>query len=61
MYYFLNVKIVLNTLVYYTFAVHYEEIRTHLRETATNSSEIRLLVRENKHSRINQIQLISIQ
>ena len=60
-YYFLNVKIMLNTLVYYTFAVHYEKIRTHLRETATNSAEIRSLVRENKHLRINQIQLISIQ
>ena len=39
------------------FAVHYEEIRNHLRETATNSAKIHSLARKYEHLRINQIQL----
>ena len=38
------------------FAVHYEEIRIHLRETATNSAKIHSLARKSEHLRINQIQ-----
>ena len=36
------------------FAVHYEKIRIHLREKATNSAK---KARKSKHLRINQIQL----
>ena len=42
---------------YTPFAVHYEKIRNHLRETATNSAKIHSLVRKYEHLRINQIQL----
>ena len=38
------------------FAVHYEKIRNHLRETATNSTNIHSLARKYEHLRINQIQ-----
>ena len=38
------------------FAVHYEKIRIHLRETVTNSSKIYSLARKSEHLRINQIQ-----
>ena len=38
-------------------AVHYEKIRNHLRETATNSAKIHSLARKYEHLRINQIQL----
>ena len=40
-----------------SFAVHYEKIRIHLRETATNSAKIHLLARKSEHLHINQIQL----
>ena len=39
------------------FAVHYEEIRNHLRETATDSAKIHSLARKYEHLRVNQIQL----
>ena len=39
------------------FAVHYEKIRNHLRETTTNSAKIHSLAQKYEHSRINQIQL----
>ena len=39
-----------------SFAVHYEKIRIHLRETATNSAKIHSLARKSEHLRINQIQ-----
>ena len=39
------------------FAVHYEKIRNHLRETATNSAKIHSLARKYEHLRLNQIQL----
>ena len=39
------------------FAVHYEKICNHLRETATNSAKIHSLARKYEHLRINQIQL----
>ena len=39
------------------FAVHYEKIRSHLRETAINSAKIHSLARKYEHLRINQIQL----
>ena len=39
------------------FAVHYDKIRNHLRETATNSAEIHSLAREYEDLRINRIQL----
>ena len=39
------------------FAVHYEKIRSLLRETATNSAKIHSLARKYEHLRINQIQL----
>ena len=39
------------------FAVHYEKIRNHLRETATNSANIHSLARKYEHLHINQIQL----
>ena len=38
------------------FAVHYEKIRIHLRETATNSAKIHSLARKSEHLLINQIQ-----
>ena len=38
-------------------AVHYEKIRNHLRETATNSAKIHSLAHTYEHLRINQIQL----
>ena len=38
------------------FAVHYEKIRNHWRETATNSAKIHSLARKYEHLRINQIQ-----
>ena len=38
------------------FAVHYEKIRIHLREMATNSAKIHSLARKSEHLRINQIQ-----
>ena len=40
------------------FAVHYEKIRNHLRETATNSAKIHSLARKYEHLRINQTQLL---
>ena len=45
-------------LSYFTtpFAVHYEEIRNHLRKTATNRAKIHSLTRKSEHLRINQIQ-----
>ena len=39
------------------FAVHYEKIRNHLRQTATNSATIHSLAQKYEHLRINQIQL----
>ena len=39
------------------FAVHYEKIRSHLRETAINSAKIHSLARKYEHLRTNQIQL----
>ena len=39
------------------FAVHYEKIRNHLRETATSCAKIHSLARKCAHLRINQIQL----
>ena len=39
------------------FAVHYEKIRSFLRETATNSAKIHSLARKYEHLRINEIQL----
>ena len=39
------------------FAVHYEKIRSLLRDTATNSAKIHSLARKYEHLRINQIQL----
>ena len=38
------------------FAVHYEKIRNHLRETATNSAKIHSLARKYELFCINQIQ-----
>ena len=38
------------------FAVHYERIRIHLRENATNSAKIHSLARKTEHLRVNQIQ-----
>ena len=38
------------------FAVHYEKIFIHLRETATNSAKIHSLARQSEHLHINQIQ-----
>ena len=38
------------------FAVHYEKIRIHLCETATNSAEVHSLARKSEHLRLNQIQ-----
>ena len=38
------------------FAVHYEIIRIHLREKATNSAKIHSLARKSEHLRVNQIQ-----
>ena len=38
-------------------AVHYEKIRNHLRETATNSAKTHSSARKYEHLRINQIQL----
>ena len=38
------------------FAVHYEKMRNHLRETAINSAKIHSLARKYEHLRINQIQ-----
>ena len=48
--------VILSTL----FALHYEKIRNHLRETATNSAQIHSLARKYNHLRINQIQLRSL-
>ena len=39
------------------FAVHYEKIRNHLRETTTNGVKIHSLAGKYKHLRIHQIQL----
>ena len=39
------------------FAVHYEKICNHLRETATNSAKIHSLARKYEYLGINQIQL----
>ena len=44
-------------LYIYTFSVHYEKIRIHLREMATNSAKIHSLARKYEHLRINQMQL----
>ena len=41
---------------YTPFAVHYAEIRNHLRKTATNSAKIHSLARKREHLCINQIQ-----
>ena len=41
---------------YSPFAVHYQKIRIHLREAATNSAKKHLLARKREHLRINQIQ-----
>ena len=38
------------------FAVHYKEIRIHLREMAYNRSKIHSLAPKNEHLRITQIQ-----
>ena len=38
------------------FTVHYEKIRDHLREKATNSAKIHSLARKSEHLRVNQIQ-----
>ena len=38
------------------FAVHYDKIRIHLREKATNSAKIHSLVRKSEHLRVSQIQ-----
>ena len=38
------------------FAVHYEKIRNHLRETAINCANIHSLARKYEHLSINQIQ-----
>ena len=46
-----------SSLVNTSFAVHYEKIRIHLRETATNNAKIHSLARKSEHLRINQIQL----
>ena len=46
-----------STAVNTPFAVHYEKIRNHLRETAINSAKIHSLARKYEHLRINQIQL----
>ena len=43
------------------FSVHYEEMRNHLFETATNSAKIHSLVRKYEHLRLNQIQLRFLQ
>ena len=39
-----------------SFAVHYEKIRIHLREMATNSAKIHSLAPKNEHLRVAQIQ-----
>ena len=39
------------------FAVHYEKIRNHLRETETSSAKIHSLAHTREHLRINQVQL----
>ena len=53
-----NFQIFFFGLFFFTpFAVHYEKIRNHLRETATNSAKIHSLARKYEHLRINQIQL----
>ena len=38
------------------FAVHYEKIHIHLRESSTNSAKIHSSARKSEHLRINQIQ-----
>ena len=38
------------------FAVHYEKIRIHLREKASNSAKIHSIARKSEHFRVNQIQ-----
>ena len=38
------------------FALHYEKIHIHLRESSTNSAKIHSLARKSEHLRINQIQ-----
>ena len=38
------------------FAVHYEKIRIHLREMATNSAKIHSLATNNEYLRVTQIQ-----
>ena len=49
---------VLSEYSYFTpFAVHYDKIRNHLLEEATNSAKIHSLARKYEHLRINQIQL----
>ena len=47
----------MNRIYFPPFAVHYEKIRSHLRETATNSAKIHSLARKYEHLRINHIQL----
>jgi len=47
---------ILSVLSITPFAVHYEKIRIHLRETATDSAKIHSLARKSEHLRINQIQ-----
>ena len=42
--------------IFTPFAVHYEKIRIHLREKATNSAKIHSLPQKRKHLRVNQIQ-----
>ena len=37
------------------FAVHYDKIRNHLRQKATNSAKIHSLAQKYEHFRINQI------
>ena len=46
-----------NNIISTPFAVHYEKIRSLLRETATNSAKIHSLTWKYEHLRINQIQL----
>ena len=53
----LSKNLLLHGSLFTPFAVHYEEIRNHLRETATNSAKIHSLAPKSEHLRVNQIQL----
>ena len=52
-----TIIITITIIITTPFAVHYEKIRNHLREMATNSAEIHSLARKYEHLHINQIQL----